>query len=55
MSADNLECIDVEVAYLCRKESGQWPTYQNEIHFHQTSNDYREIAESILKVLISRK
>jgi len=34
--------------YLIRQESGQWPEYQTEIHFHQSTSLHRAIARSIL-------
>ncbi|MBT3045015.1 MAG: hypothetical protein KME67_19325 [Candidatus Thiodiazotropha sp. (ex Codakia orbicularis)] len=33
VSLREMETIEAEVAYLCRKNSGQWPEYQHEIHF----------------------
>ncbi len=48
---DDLESIEAEVAYLYRKKSGQWPSHQNEIHFHKTNRYHREAAEIILKEL----
>ena len=42
-----MEAIEAEVAYLYRKNSNQWPKYQNEIHFQQSKSKHRKIAESI--------
>ena len=51
LSRDGRESIEAEVAYLYRKGSGQWPSHQNEIHFHKTNRYHREAAKIILKEL----
>lgn len=47
LTEKELESIEAEVAFLCRLKSGQWPEYQNEIHFHQTTKKQRKVAEMI--------
>jgi len=42
-----IEKIEAEVVYLCRRNSGQWPTHQNEIHFHSTNKVHRRLAQEI--------
>ncbi|MBA1147844.1 hypothetical protein H0Z60_12380 [Ectothiorhodospiraceae bacterium WFHF3C12] len=42
-----LETIEAEVAFLCRKNSGQWPEFQNEIHFFPSFEVHRRAAEQI--------
>ena len=49
-----LECIESEVVYLCRSVYGQWPAHQTEIHFHESTNEHRQLAESIFS-LFNRK
>ena len=39
-----LETVEAEVAFLCRQQSGQWPTYQHEIHFYPSEPHHREAA-----------
>jgi len=47
-AADELETIEAEVVYLFRKRSGQWPSGQTEIHFHQSKDTHRTSAKRIL-------
>ncbi len=42
-----LETVEAEVAFLCRQQSGQWPKYQHEIHFHPSKKSHRRAAERI--------
>ena len=42
------ETVEAEVVFLIR-DAGQWPAYQTEIHFHQSTTIHREIAASIMK------
>lgn len=44
-----LETIEAEVIFCIREQSGQWPVFQNEIHFHPSSNEHREIASQIFR------
>lgn len=45
---NDIETVEAEVVYLIRQESGQWPEYQTEIHFHQSTSLHRAIARGIL-------
>ena len=45
----DLETIEAEVVFLYRKESGQWPQAQTEIHFHPSRNSHREHARQIVQ------
>ena len=48
---DTLECVEAELVYLHRKTHDQWPEFQTEIHFHQTTEDHREMAKGIFNYL----
>ena len=43
-----LECIESEIVFSYRQKFGQWPLFQTEIHFHQSTPDHRKLAEEIL-------
>ncbi len=43
-----LESIEAEVVFAYRAMSGQWPRYQTEIHFHQTTVEHRLLAAQVL-------
>ena len=43
-----LETVEAEVAFLIRRDTDKWPKYQIEIHFHQSQDTHREIAEEIV-------
>jgi hypothetical protein len=43
-----VEGIEGELVYLIRNQTGKWPKYQMEIHFHQASESQIQMAESIL-------
>ncbi|UAA38329.1 hypothetical protein KIH87_16825 [Paraneptunicella aestuarii] len=49
LSRHGMEIIEAEVAYFCRLLSGQWPKYQHEIHFHQSTDIHRDLALTIYK------
>jgi hypothetical protein len=51
--AEHVESIEGELVYFIRKETGKWPKYQMEIHFHPGASDSQvQAAKSILlKVL----
>lgn len=34
--------------FLIRQRTGQWPRFQTEIHFHPSTEDHREAAQSVL-------
>lgn len=43
----DIEVIEAEVVFLIR-QLGQWPMYQTEIHFHQSSEEHRNWAAAII-------
>ena len=43
-----IETVEAEVVFLIRKEFGQWPAYQTEIHFHPSDDVHREEAKKIV-------
>ncbi|CAB3797387.1 hypothetical protein LMG28138_04236 [Pararobbsia alpina] len=44
----DIETIEAEVVYLIRK-AGQWPLFQTEIHFHESSEEHRTWASQIVE------
>jgi hypothetical protein len=50
---DCLEAIEGELVYLIRNETGKWPKYQMEIHFHQASESEMQIANSIFRICMN--
>ena len=44
----DIETIEAEVVFLIR-QSGQWPKFQTEIHFHPSSAEHRRCAETIFR------
>lgn len=42
-----MEIIEAEVAFICRQESGQWPTHQHEIHFSPSEQWHRNAAATV--------
>jgi hypothetical protein len=46
-----LETIEAEVIFLCRKRHHQWPAWQNEIHFHPSKPFHRKLASRIYEYL----
>ena len=38
-----VEAIEGELVYLVRNETGDWPRYQNEIHFYHSEQDKMEV------------
>lgn len=42
-----VETIEAEVVFGLRQK-GQWPLFQTEIHFHQSSQEHRKIAKKVL-------
>jgi hypothetical protein len=44
----DIETIEAEVVFLIRT-AGQWPKHQTEIHFHQSNEEHRAAAASIMK------
>lgn len=47
---DFIEAIEGEIVYLIRKNTNNWPEYQNEIHFHNELGA-AGIAGEVLRVL----
>ena len=47
ISLREMETIEAEVVFLCRSDSGQWPEYQNEIHFFESHENHRQAAKKI--------
>ncbi len=45
---DDAELIEAEVCYLIRHKTGQWPKYQNEIHFGRFKDEHFQAAKKIL-------
>lgn len=43
----DIETVEAEVVFLIR-QSGQWPAYQTEIHFHPSEVAHRQAAASIV-------
>lgn len=50
----DLETVEAEVAFFCRQRSGQWPAFQNEIHFFPSFDYHRQAAEDIYFHTIQR-
>jgi len=46
-AALELETLEAELVFLCRSLDGQWPTSQNEIHFHPSTDKHRKLAVSM--------
>jgi hypothetical protein len=44
-----LETVEAEIAYITRHKDNNWPTCQNEIHFHPSKKLQRDIAQKIYK------
>ena len=44
-----LESIEAEVVHFFRTSSGQWPSHQTEIHFHESNSFHRNAARRILQ------
>jgi len=42
-----LECIESEIVFAYRLKYDQWPKYQTEIHFHQTTAGHRTLAAQV--------
>ena len=45
-----IEAIEGELVYLIRNKTGNWPRFQNEIHF-SNNNEAKGIAEDILEMV----
>ncbi|WP_430310002.1 hypothetical protein [Pseudomonas sp. PONIH3] len=42
----DIETVEAELVFLIR-QAGQWPAYQTEIHFHQSTDVHRQVAATI--------
>jgi len=49
-----IEAIEGELVYLIRKQTGEWPQYQNEIHFNNKEGA-EDTAKAILSAILNRK
>ena len=49
--SEALECIESEVVYSYRATNNQWPKYQTEIHFHETTEEHRRLANEIIQTI----
>jgi len=49
------ETVEAEVVYEVRKRTGQWPAYQNEIHFWNPTRKHRQIAARLAATLLGGK
>jgi len=45
----DVEGVEAELVYLIRHDTGAWPKYQSEIHFHQATEHSKKIAAGIYK------
>lgn len=43
-----IETVEAEVVFLLRHRTNQWPAFQTEIHFYQSTDEHRRVAEKIL-------
>jgi hypothetical protein len=53
ISLREMETIEAEVAFLCRKSADQWPEFQHEIHFYASLKRHRLAAEIIYSHAVS--
>ncbi len=49
-SIEKIEAIEAEIVYLIRSETGFWPKYQTEIHFHNATIKEKGNAREIYKI-----
>lgn len=42
-----VESIEAEIVFALRRDTGKWPAFQTEIHFHNVTDQERELASSI--------
>lgn len=47
VSLREMETVEAEVAFLCRRDAGQWPEFQHEIHFYASTAAHRAAAQRI--------
>lgn len=48
LTTRDAETIEAEIVFLVR-QTGQWPLFQTEIHFHESNADHRRIAAEITR------
>ncbi len=48
------EIIEGELVYYIRKKTGKWPKYQNETHFHNSSENLNNIVRALFIITIKR-
>lgn len=46
-SMQYVESIEAEIVFELRRDTGKWPAFQTEIHFHNVKDEERELAASI--------
>jgi len=51
-SDNHTEAIEAEIVFEIRKNSNQWPLWQNEIHFYNDFEDAKDAAQAIFKQTI---
>ena len=50
---DFIEAIEGELVYLIRNQTGRWPKYQMEIHFHPDASDKeKQIADTLVNICL---
>lgn len=45
-----IEAIEAEVAFLCRRSTGEWPLSQTEIHFRPPNASHKKLAIKVYKM-----
>lgn len=48
-----VEAIEAELVFLIRQRTGNWPLYQNEIHFNNTNPKAIELASQIYEHILN--
>ena len=46
-SMQYVESIEAEIVFALRRDTGKWPAFQTEIHFHNVTDEEKELAASI--------
>lgn len=55
LTRECVEAIEAELVYYIREKTDSWPKYQMEIHFHEASEEERQVAKSILEVCLGEE
>ncbi|MFA5146811.1 MAG: hypothetical protein WC515_05540 [Candidatus Omnitrophota bacterium] len=42
-----VESIEAEIVFALRRDTGKWPAFQTEIHFHNVTDEEKKLASSI--------